>query len=115
LRPPHFYLFVRLAFAVSRLGVVASSLRVALGLRRFFLTLRVLAFAVVGCSRPMALRSILVMFRRLGMGFRGHSILLGRVAMAIQLPTLAIVPRLVRVPASVGSLVSIARRRLEHD
>jgi hypothetical protein len=64
---------MRLALAVSRLRVVAGGLGVALGLRRFFLTLSVLALAVVGRSRPMALRGVFMMFRRLGMRFRGHS------------------------------------------
>ncbi len=63
---------MRLALAVSRVGMLAGGLRVALGLRRFFASLGVLAFAMMFGSRPMALRGVFMMFSRLGMSFLRH-------------------------------------------
>jgi hypothetical protein len=74
MRPPRSHcLFVRLTLSVRRLGMVVRSLRMAASLRRFFLSLRVFAFAMMRGGRFMALRSVFVVFRRLGMGFCGHA------------------------------------------
>src|ERR1700678_4485552 len=66
-------LFLRLALAVRHIGVFARTLRVGLRFRRFFVALRVFAFAVMLGSSPMALRGVFVMFRRLGMSFLRHA------------------------------------------
>jgi hypothetical protein len=46
---------------------------VALRFHRFFLTLRMFAFAVMFGGGPMALRRVFVMFRRLHMSFLWHA------------------------------------------
>ena len=65
-------LFLRLALAVRHLGGFTGGLRMALGLRRFLTTLRMVAFPVMFRGRPMALRRVFVMFRRLAMCVPGH-------------------------------------------
>jgi hypothetical protein len=73
-RPPPFArLLLRGALAVRRVRVLTSGLRVALRLRRFFVTLGMVAFAVMLGSSPMALRGRFVMLRSLGMSFSSHS------------------------------------------
>jgi uncharacterized membrane protein YtjA (UPF0391 family) len=47
-------------------------LRMAVGLRRFLATLNVVAFAVMLGGRPMTLRRVLVVFRRLAVSVLGH-------------------------------------------
>jgi uncharacterized membrane protein YtjA (UPF0391 family) len=52
--------------------MVAGGLWVALGLRRFFLTLSVITLAVMFGGRPVALRGGFVMLSSLGMRFLSH-------------------------------------------
>jgi len=61
---------------VRHLGVFVGSLGMAVCPRRFLTTLSVLAFAVMFGSRPVALRGVLVVFRRFVVGVFGHAILL---------------------------------------
>ena len=49
-----------------------SGLGMAVGLRRFLTTLSMVAFAVMFGGRPVTLRRIFVMFRRLAMSVPGH-------------------------------------------
>jgi hypothetical protein len=70
MRPPRSHcLFVRLTLSVRHLGMVVRRLRMAAGLRRFLLALGVFALAMMRSGRFMALRGVLVVLRRLGMGF----------------------------------------------
>ena len=73
-RPPRFALYLcdwLLLWAVSEWSRAVFEWLWAFV--RFFLSLGVVAFAVMFGGRPMALRSGFVMLRRLGVGFLGHS------------------------------------------
>ena len=66
-------LLLRLARPVRRLGMFASGLRMALGLRRLITTLCVFTFTMMLGRGPMALGGVLVVFSRFVVRIFGHT------------------------------------------
>ena len=66
-------LFLRLALTVRHFGMFVGGLRMALGFHRFLTTLRMITLAVMFGGRPVALRCVFVMFRRLAMSVFRHA------------------------------------------
>ena len=58
--------------------------RMTAGLGRFLTSLRVIAFTVMLGRCSVALRGVFVVFRRLSMGFLGHTDLLGKCTFFVQ-------------------------------
>jgi hypothetical protein len=70
-------LFLLLAFGMRLVGMLMSGLRMLLGARRVFLSLGVVALAVMFGSGAMGLGSGFVVFRSLVVFVFGHKILVG--------------------------------------
>ena len=66
-------LLLRLALAVRRLGMFVGGLRMGVSLRRLLATLRVIPFAVMFRSHPVAPRGVVMVFRGLIVGVLGHA------------------------------------------
>lgn len=90
-------LLPRLALFVRHLGLLVGCLRMAVGLRQFHATLRVVALAVTLGGHLVALGGVLVVFRRLVVGrLLACQSSLVRAAMALNAPGLSSFPTSLR-------------------